>query len=32
MTTEHKIIKNKFGLLNLAEQLGIASQACKIFW
>jgi transposase InsO family protein len=31
MTTEHKIIKNKLGLLNLAEQLGNVSQACKIF-
>ena len=31
MTTEDKIIKNKLGLLNLAEQLGNVSQACKIF-
>ena len=31
MTTQDKIIKNKLGLLNLAEQLGNVSQACKIF-
>lgn len=31
MTTNDKIIKNKLGLLNLAEQLGNVSQACKIF-
>ena len=31
MTTEHKIIKNKLGLLNLAQELGNISQACKIF-
>ena len=30
MKTEEKIIKNKVGLLNLAEQLGNVSQACKI--
>lgn len=30
MTTEDKIIKNKLGLLNLAEQLGNVSQACKV--
>ena len=30
MTTEEKIIKNKLGLLRLAEQLGNVSQACKI--
>ena len=30
MTTEQKVIKNKVGLLNLAEQLGSVSQACKI--
>lgn len=30
MTTEVKIIKNKVGLLKLAEQLGSVSQACKI--
>lgn len=31
MTTEVKLIKNKLGLLNLSEQLGNVSQACKIF-
>ena len=31
MTTEHKIIKNKLGLLELAQHLGNVSQACKIF-
>jgi len=31
MTTNDKIIKNKLGLLNLAQQLGNVSQACKIF-
>jgi transposase InsO family protein len=30
MTNEQKIIKNKVGLLKLAEQLGSVSQACKI--
>lgn len=30
MTTETKIIKNKVGLLNLAETLGNVSQACKV--
>ena len=30
MKTAEKIIKNKVGLLNLAEQLGNVSQACKI--
>lgn len=30
MTTQDKIIKNKLGLLNLAEQLGNVSQACKV--
>lgn len=30
MTTEQKIIKNKVGLLKLAEQLGSVSQACKV--
>ena len=30
MTTEEKIIKNKLGLLRLAEELGNVSQACKI--
>ena len=31
MTTQDKIIKNRLGLLNLAEQLGNVSQACKVF-
>ena len=30
MTTEEKIIKNKLGLLQLAEELGNVSQACRI--
>ena len=30
MTTEEKIIKNKLGLLNLAEMLGNVSQACRV--
>lgn len=30
MTTEEKIIKNKLGLLNLAETLGSVSRACKV--
>lgn len=30
MKVEEKIIKSKVGLLNLAEQLGNVSQACKI--
>ncbi len=30
MTTDQKIIKNKVGLLKLAQQLGNVSQACKI--
>lgn len=30
MTTETKLIKTKVGLLNLAEQLGNVSQACKV--
>jgi transposase len=30
MTTEQKLIKNKVGLLNLAETLGNVSQACKV--
>jgi len=30
MTTEQKIIKNKVGLLQLAQQLGNVSQACNI--
>ena len=29
MTNEQKIIKNKVGLLNLAQHLGNVSQACK---
>ena len=31
MNTEVKLIKTKLGLLNLSEQLGNVSQACKIF-
>jgi transposase InsO family protein len=31
MNTQVKLIKTKVGLLNLAEQLGNVSQACKIF-
>lgn len=31
MTTQDKIIKTKLGLLELAEQLGNVSQACKLF-
>lgn len=30
MTREQKIIKNKVGLVNLAEMLGNVSQACKV--
>ncbi|MBF0384093.1 MAG: helix-turn-helix domain-containing protein, partial [Magnetococcales bacterium] len=30
MNTEEKIIKNKLGLLNLAEMLGSVSRACKV--
>lgn len=30
MTTEVKVIKNKIGLLKLAEQLGSVSEACRI--
>ena len=30
MNTEQKIIRAKVGLLELAKQLGNASQACKI--
>lgn len=30
MTTEDKIIKNKVGLLNLAQMLGNVSQACQV--
>ena len=29
--TQDKVIKNKLGLLNLAQELGHVSQACKIF-
>ena len=29
--TQDKIIKNKLGLLKLAEELGNVSRACKIF-
>lgn len=31
LTTHHKVIKNKLGLLELAKELGSVSQACKIF-
>ncbi len=30
MTTQQKIIKNKSGLLELAQMLGNVSQACKV--
>jgi ACT domain-containing protein len=30
MTVQQKIILNKLGLLNLAEELGNVSKACKI--
>ena len=30
MTVQQKIIKNKVGLLQLAEELGNVSKACKI--
>lgn len=30
MTTDQKIIKNKLGLLNLAQTLGNVSEACKV--
>jgi hypothetical protein len=30
MTTEEKIIKNKLGLIKLANMLGNVSQACKV--
>jgi len=30
MNTEQKVIKNKVGLLNLAQTLGNVSQACKV--
>ena len=29
--TQEKIIKNKLGLLNLAQELGSVSRACKVF-
>lgn len=29
-STEHKFIRNKIGLLNLAEELGNVSRACKV--
>ena len=31
MTTEQKIIRNKVGLLSLAQELGNVSRACKVF-
>ena len=31
MTTDQKIIKNKLGMLKLAEKLGNVSEACKLF-
>ena len=31
MTTEQKIIRNKVGLLKLAQELGNVSRACKVF-
>lgn len=30
MTSEQKIIKNKLGVLRLAEMLGNVSRACKV--
>ena len=30
MTTQEKIIKNKLGVLKLAQTLGSVSQACKV--
>jgi molybdenum-dependent DNA-binding transcriptional regulator ModE len=30
MTTQQKLIKNKLGLLRLAETLGSVSQACRV--
>lgn len=30
MTTQEKIIKNKLGILELAQHLGNVSQACKV--
>lgn len=31
MTNDQKIIKNKLGMLKLAEKLGNVSEACKVF-
>ena len=31
MTTEQKIIRNKVGLLKIAQELGNVSRACKVF-
>lgn len=31
MTTSEKVIKNKLGLLELSQQLGNVSRACKIW-
>ena len=31
MAVEQEIIRNKFALLELAEQLGNVSQGCKVF-
>lgn len=30
MTTQEKILKNKLGILELAQHLGNVSQACKV--
>lgn len=30
MTTAHKVIKNKLGLLKLAQQLSNVTQACEV--
>ena len=30
MTTDQKVIRNKMGLLNLAEQIGNVKKACHI--
>jgi hypothetical protein len=32
MTTQQKIIKNKLGVLELAQHLGNVSKACKVMW
>ncbi|QWR78474.1 hypothetical protein E2O03_013735 [Candidatus Magnetomonas plexicatena] len=29
--TQEKVIKNKLGILNLAQELGNVSRACKVF-